>query len=92
MESTTKPGWKTTEFWITLLVTLISALLASGALSDADPTQHKILQAIGMISALLASMGYTAVRGFTKASDSKAAVISSLASAAAEGAKAGNPS
>lgn len=79
-----KPGYQTTEFWLTLLATLIGALLASGVLNDADPQQHKVLQLVGVIATLLGSMGYTAARAFTKHSEAKASAIVAAAGAAAK--------
>ena len=75
MDSTVKPGWKTTEFWLSLIATLIGALLASGALNPTDPTQGKILQIVGLISTLLASMGYTAARTSAKNAQARTPVI-----------------
>ena len=60
-----KPGWKTTEFWLTIAANLLAALMASGAFAaDSKP---------GMIAAAilagLACMGYQAQR--TKAKNGK---------------------
>lgn len=60
----TRPGYKTTEFWITLLVTIISTLYASGVISPegGSPTA----KVIAFIAAALASLGYTVSRGVAK--------------------------
>jgi len=49
-----KPGWKQTEFWLSLAAVVMSTLMASGALG-VDGTAAKI---IGAISGVLALMGY----------------------------------
>lgn len=61
----TKPGYKTTEFWLTLGAQLVGALLASGAIHD-DTGFGK---ALGVAAIALASMGYSASRALTKAAD-----------------------
>jgi len=63
-----KPGWKTTEFWLTLVVLIASAVMSSGAVGE-DSGLGKVL---ALVVAAGAAMGYTAVRGFTKAGEAKA--------------------
>jgi hypothetical protein len=58
-----KPGYKTTEFWLALVATIVSLLLAAGVLPDT----HWAMKVAGIVSAALASMGYSAGRGNTKA-------------------------
>ena len=65
-----KPGFKTTEFWLSIAAMLVGALLSSGAISH-DPT----LQVLGFISSTLAALGYTAGRSFVKGSEAKAEAI-----------------
>lgn len=57
-----KPGYKTTEFWLSLLVIILGALMASGALGE----QHWAVKMAGLGLDLLATMGYTAARAKTK--------------------------
>jgi hypothetical protein len=57
-----KPGWKTTEFWLHLIAVLAGAIMASGL-----PSQNKIVQVAGMISATLGALGYGATRAIVKA-------------------------
>lgn len=58
-----KPGYKTTEWWISVVVTLASLLLASGALGPED-TATKIA---ALVVALGAQLGYSAGRSSVKA-------------------------
>jgi hypothetical protein len=57
-----KPGYKTTEFWITNVVILLGAILASGALAEGGLAA----QVIGGIIAAAAKLGYDANRAATK--------------------------
>ena len=59
-----KPGYKTTEFWLSLAATLIGAFVASGVL----PTEHIVMKVAGFILMALASMGYALGRSITKIS------------------------
>ena len=57
-----KPGYKTTEFWITAVLTL-AGLVVAGGYGDEDSPMIKIA---GMALSLGAAMGYTIVRGGVK--------------------------
>lgn len=57
-----RPGWKTTEFAITVLVSVLGALLASGLI----PTGHWAGQVAGAIMTALSSLGYSVSRGNAK--------------------------
>ena len=63
-----KPGYKTTEFWLSLLATLLGFLLASGAM-DTVPEESWIAKLIGGVVAVLASLGYSASRAKVKSGD-----------------------
>jgi hypothetical protein len=59
-----KPGWKTTEFWVTLVVTLCSLLWGANVLDpEAAGTANKIF---GFVVAALSGLGYTVSRGLAK--------------------------
>jgi len=58
---TSKPGWKTTEFWISFIVTIVGLVTASGILEGAEPDSWPV-KAVGLVTAVLASLGYTASR------------------------------
>jgi hypothetical protein len=57
-----KPGYKTTEFWLTLLAMLLGALWGSGLVSDGS-TFDKVL---GFAAVVLGQLGYTVSRGLSK--------------------------
>lgn len=84
----TKPGFKTTEFWLSTAAMIVGLVLASGIFSPDDPSSAKILQALGLVSSILASLGYTAGRAHTKATAIKSAAMASVA----EGLKKADPS
>lgn len=71
MDPTTKPGYKTTEFWLSLVAFLISAAVASGIVPQAGP----VAQVVALTTALLSAAGYTVVRGFTKSAAIKSDAI-----------------
>ena len=54
----TKPGYKTTEFWLSLLGSVLGAIMAS----DVFDENSKIVQLIGAGLMLLSTMGYTVGR------------------------------
>jgi hypothetical protein len=59
-----KPGWKTTEFWLTSLVALASLLWGADVLDpDSVGTANKIF---GFVVAALGAVGYTVSRGLAK--------------------------
>ena len=55
-----KPGYKTTEFWLSCLAFIISALYASDLIGEGT---DKIL---GIIAGALVAMGYSVSRGIAK--------------------------
>jgi hypothetical protein len=57
----TKPGYKTTEFWLSMLATLLTALFASGAL-----TNNVALAIAGMAATVLTALGYKVSRTLVK--------------------------
>lgn len=62
----TKPGFKTTEFWLSLLAALMGFLMASGIM-DTAPEGSVWPKVVGGIMAVLAALGYTASRAKVKA-------------------------
>jgi len=59
-----KPGWKTTEFWLTVIVASGSLLWGADVL---DPEQAGTANKIfGFVIAALSSLGYTVSRGLAK--------------------------
>lgn len=59
---TDKPGFKTTEFWLSTLATIGGLVLASGVLGTMGSTGDTISVVVGAAIALLASLGYTGAR------------------------------
>lgn len=57
-----KPGYKTTEFWLSAAATLVSLAFASGVISEGS----QIEKIVGFIAAALASLGYSVSRGIAK--------------------------
>ncbi len=57
-----KPGYKTTEFWLTTLATVVGLVLAA----DIVPSDGIWPKITGLVVALLSSLGYTVSRGITK--------------------------
>lgn len=58
----TKPGYKTTEFWLSTAATIIGILIASGAIADTTA----LGRAIAFIGSALAAAGYTYGRALVK--------------------------
>lgn len=57
-----KPGWKTSEFWLSTVAMLLGQAYASGAIADGG-TASKIA---GLAVSVLAALGYTVSRGMAK--------------------------
>jgi hypothetical protein len=57
-----KPGYKTTEFWLAFAASLIGAAFASGII----PTDSSLEQVLGLAATVLASLGYTVSRTLVK--------------------------
>ena len=64
-----KSGYKTSEFWLSLLVMILGALLSSGAIADGGLAAT----IIGGALALLGGLGYTFNRMGVKKADSYSA-------------------
>jgi hypothetical protein len=58
----TKPGYKTTEFWLTAGATFVGLAIASGIVPETG-VWPKI---VGLVVAAFTSMGYTVSRGIAK--------------------------
>ena len=57
-----KPGYKTTEFWLSLTAILVGAAIASGVF-PVDSNGDKLL---GLVATVLSSVGYTVSRSLVK--------------------------
>lgn len=58
----TKPGYKTTEFWLSLLATVVGFLMASGAISDVGA----LGKVVAFAASILTALGYTVARTYAK--------------------------
>ncbi len=58
-----KPGYKTTEFWLSTATTILGLLLASGVI----PTQSVWAQVVATAAMVLSPTAYTAGRAKAKA-------------------------
>ena len=63
--TTVKPGWKTTEFWMSTAALVLGLVLASGAL----PEGGLAAQIVGGVLSVLSQLGYTAARAQVKAAE-----------------------
>lgn len=72
------PGYKTTEFWLSMAAIIAGALTSSGVF-----TNSTVLQALALVSSALAAMGYSAGRSFAKgrigAAETSAKIIAETA-------------
>ena len=57
-----KPGYQTTEFWLSAAATLVGLAIASGIV----PTTVTWPQIVGLITGILGAMGYTVSRTAVK--------------------------
>lgn len=57
-----KPGYKTTEFWLSAVAVLLGLAMASGAIADGSMAAT----IVGGVTTLLSSLGYTAARAKVK--------------------------
>lgn len=69
-----KPGYKTSEFWLSVVAAIVGLLMASGVVGEGSMWA----QALGMVSTALAAAGYATSRGITKGSEAKAEAIKRL--------------
>lgn len=56
------PGYKTTEFWLSLIATVVGSLMTSGLIGDGT----QLAKILGMIGVVLAAVGYTGFRSSVK--------------------------
>ena len=77
--SSVKPGWQSTEAWLTAAAQVLGAVLYSGLLSPGDPTEAQILKYGGLALAILTALGYKASRTIVKVNASNAAKEVALA-------------
>lgn len=61
---TVTPGWKTSEFWLSLVAALVGAVMASGII----PTGSVWVQVVGIVATILGALGYQVSRTSVKTS------------------------
>lgn len=66
-----KPGIKTTEFWVSLGTGLVGAAAAGGFITpeQANATTQAIIQAAGLLAMVASAFGYNLSRGKAKGGD-----------------------
>jgi drug/metabolite transporter (DMT)-like permease len=83
-----KPGYKTSEFWLSVAAVVIGAVMGSGVLDQsATPADNQIF---GLLASVLGALGYTVSRAWTKGNEAKRDAVVA-ASAAASGPPANPP-
>ena len=60
-----KPGYKTTEFWLSAIATIVGLVLASGLIVEGS----SVARIVGGVVAVLAALGYTASRAKIKSGE-----------------------
>lgn len=70
-DTTVKPGWRTTEFWLSSAAKLLGILFASGVIGDGTVE----MRIAGLAAMLLAALGYTVSRAVVKAAGIAVLVI-----------------
>ena len=61
-DAVVKPGFKTTEFWLSAAATLVGLAIASGIV----PTSGTWPQIVGLVTGVLGALGYTVSRTAVK--------------------------
>jgi hypothetical protein len=61
--ATTKPGYKTSEWYLTLLTNIVGALATSGLIADGSMWSR----GVGAVMMVLSTLGYTYARTKAKA-------------------------
>jgi len=64
----TKPGYKTTEFWVTVAAKVVALLAALGVFTpeQASTVTQAVVQLGGVVGMVAASFGYSIARGSAK--------------------------
>ena len=61
-DAAVKPGYKTTEFWLSAAATVVGLAIASGIV----PTSGTWPQIVGLVTGVLGALGYTVSRTAVK--------------------------
>ena len=65
MNDIVKPGYLTTEFWLTAIAVLLGVLVTSGILEPLG-TEHWAVKVVALLISALAAMGYSHSRATVK--------------------------
>lgn len=60
-----KPGWRTTEFWLSVVAVLLGVLVTSGVLESLG-TEHWAVKLVALAISALAAIGYSHSRAVVK--------------------------
>lgn len=60
-----KPGYRTSEFWLSLAAVLVGAVMASGLLDGLAP-DNAWVRVLGIVASILGALGYQVSRTMTK--------------------------
>ena len=55
--SSVKPAYKSTEFWLSILALVVGYVLTSGILDSEDATQAKIMKGLVAVAGILGALG-----------------------------------
>ena len=80
MAMQSRQGWRTSEFWLSLIAMVIGAVMASGAL-DSLASDHWAVKVLGLVASILGALGYQVSRTLVKGAEAKAAAIVKAAEA-----------
>jgi len=61
-----KPGYKTTEYWMSVATALVGLMVALGVLEPEGADSPALLKIVGGGMAGVASLGYSLARGLAK--------------------------
>lgn len=69
-----KPGYKSTEFWVTVLVQVVGVIAALGLVTpdQSDTLVKAVIQGGGIIGMLLSAFGYAKSRAAVKSAEAQA--------------------
>jgi hypothetical protein len=70
-----RPGWQTTEFWLSLVAIIVAYLISSGI----APVGSVWAQALATVATILAAIGYQASRARVKSAQIQAAAARTVA-------------
>jgi len=64
-DSNRRPGYKTTEFWMSVLAAVAGMVVSSGVFREGSEVER----VVGQVAAILAAMGYTLSRTLVKSKE-----------------------